>query len=140
MSGFGSLWQTIINLQALWQHYNIAASRFDDDDGCYFKSAVGYGLEKLNTYGEKLIINPTPSYYTIATALHPRLRLNWFKSHWRDFDDWHRKAEKSLRDTFKKYLAQETEPDELQFEDQLRRRRLPTSYINNPLAAIIEVN
>jgi hypothetical protein len=50
VSGFGSLWQTIINLQALWQHYEAAASRFDDKDDSYFASAVKFSLEKLNTY------------------------------------------------------------------------------------------
>lgn len=140
VSGFGSLWQTLINLQALWQHYNTAAERYDDEDDSYFASAVRFGLEKLNTYWTKLVIDPSPSYYTIATALHPRLRLNWFKCHWRDYPHWHQKADKSLRDTFKKYLAAENEPDELQTEDQLRRRKIPASYVNNPLAAIMEVD
>ncbi|KAF2621112.1 hypothetical protein BU25DRAFT_324358, partial [Macroventuria anomochaeta] len=70
-------------------------------DESYFKSAVKYGLEKLNTYWEKLVIEPTPSFYTISTALHPRLRLNWFKSHWRDYRDWQRKADNSFRTIFK---------------------------------------
>jgi hypothetical protein len=50
VSGFGLLWQTIINLQALWQHYKTAASRFDNNNNSYFASAVKFGLEKLNTY------------------------------------------------------------------------------------------
>ena len=141
VSGFGSLWQTIINLQALWQHYETAASRFDDNDDSYFASAVKFGLEKLNTYWEKLIIEPKYSYYTIATALHPRLRLNWFKSAWRDYPDWYRKADTSLYKTFDKYAAVEIEQDELQAEEQqLRRRKLPSSYANNPLAAVMEVD
>jgi hypothetical protein len=140
VSGFGSLWQTIINLQALWQHYNAAASKFDNDDESYFKSAVNYGLEKLNTYWEKLVMEPTPSFYTIATALHPRLRLNWFKSHWRDYRDWQRKADNSFRNTFREYLAAEALSDETQNEEQPRRRKLPASYANNPLAAIMEVD
>ena len=75
--------KTIINLQSLWQHYNVADGKLANDDESYVKSAVNCGLEKLNTYREKLVMEPTPSLYTIATALHPRLRLNWFESHLR---------------------------------------------------------
>jgi hypothetical protein len=118
VSGFGSLWQTIVNLQALWQHYEAAASRFDVNNNSYFASAVKFGLEKLNTYWEKLIIEPKYSYYTVATALHPRLRLNWFKSAWRDYPNWYQKADISLHKTFDKYAAVETKQDELQAEEQ----------------------
>jgi hypothetical protein len=72
----------------------------------------------FNTYWEKLIIEPKYSYYTIATALHPRLRLNWFKSAWRDYPDWYWKADTSLYKTFDKYAAVEIEQDELQAEEQ----------------------
>ncbi|KAF2630354.1 hypothetical protein BU25DRAFT_456098 [Macroventuria anomochaeta] len=50
VSSFGSLWQTIVNLQMLWEHYNTAMERFSNSDKCYLKSAISYGLEKLNTY------------------------------------------------------------------------------------------
>lgn len=139
VSGFGSLWQTIVNLQALWKHYNDAVERLDQNDDSYFASAVRFGLEKLNSYWQKLVIDPNTSYYTVATALHPRLRLNWFKSSWKQWPTWQRKADISFRTVFTKYLAAEIEPDEIQ-EEQLRQRKLPASYVNNPLAAITEVD
>ena len=100
VSGFGSLWQTVINLQALWQYYSEDASSFDDNDDSYFASALKFGLEKLNTYWKKLIIKPRYSYYTIVTALRPRLCLSWFKSAWLDFDDWQKKADISFHKKF----------------------------------------
>ncbi|KAF2633121.1 hypothetical protein BU25DRAFT_454235 [Macroventuria anomochaeta] len=44
VSGFGSLWHTIVNLQALWQHYEACISKFDHDDVSYFATAVELGL------------------------------------------------------------------------------------------------
>ena len=85
-------------------------------------------------------IEQLSSFYTIATALHPKLRLNWFKSHWRDYRDWQRKADNSFRNTFEEYLAAEAISDETENEEQPRRRKLPASYTNNPLAAIMEVD
>ena len=49
-SGFGSLWQTIINLQTLWQHYDTAGDTFDNNDTSYLNSAINYGLAKLDIY------------------------------------------------------------------------------------------
>jgi hypothetical protein len=142
VSGFGSLWQTIVNLQALWQHYNYQSLAIDDDDDSYFATAVKFGLQKLNTYWEKLILDPKYSYYTVATALHPMLRLNWFKSTWRDFDDWHKKAEYSLNKMFDKYSAatSDSQEDEIEAKQQHQRRKLPASYANNPLAAVMQVD
>jgi hypothetical protein len=72
-SGFGSFWQTLSNLQALW-------TRYTDAKECtmsqYMASAVSFGWEKLNSYFHTLIIAPDVSYYSIATLLHLRLRLN----------------------------------------------------------------
>lgn len=109
VSGFGSLWQTLTNLQALWSHYRQASARAQMSQ--YFQSAVSFGYEKLNTYFERLFMEPTPSFYTIATALHPKLRLAWFKTHWKDFPAWHIKADKSVRTTFKRYVDLEIESE-----------------------------
>jgi hypothetical protein len=50
----------------------------------------------------------------IATLLHPRLRLNWFQSQWKNYPEWYRKARKSLEKVFKDYLAAEAEADSSQ--------------------------
>jgi hypothetical protein len=47
-SGFGSLWQTLTNSQALWALYSTATDR-PHCSKC-FKYAVSFGLRKLNTY------------------------------------------------------------------------------------------
>jgi hypothetical protein len=75
-SGFGSPWQILINLQALWAHY----SDYRKAPLLYLSSAAKLGYEKLNTYFSRLILDPTVSYYAVATALHPLLRLTWFKT------------------------------------------------------------
>jgi hypothetical protein len=72
-SGFGSFWQTLSNLQALWTRYTDAKERTMSQ---YMASAVSFGWEKLNSYFHTLIIAPDVSYYSIATLLHLRLRLN----------------------------------------------------------------
>ena len=83
-SGFGSLWQTLTSLQALWKLYSSTKTGFDDLDNSnsdYFIAAVKHGLEKLSSYFEKLIIEPEVSYYVVATTLHPALRLAWFQTY-----------------------------------------------------------
>ena len=37
------------------------------------------GWEKLGGYWKNVVFEPFSSYYYIATALHPRLCLLWFK-------------------------------------------------------------
>jgi hypothetical protein len=74
-NGFGSLWQTLPNLQALWVHFEEA---YKQENSEFMANAIALGFEKLNTYFSTLIYKPDVSYYTIATALNPALRLNWF--------------------------------------------------------------
>jgi hypothetical protein len=121
-SGFGSLWQTLPNLQALWALYSTANERTTSSE--YFSSAVAYGKEKLDTYFDLILMQPDISFYAIATALHPKLRLTWFKTHWKNFPRWYRKAEASFRATFKAYAEAEVEVEELQPPS---RRKLPGS-------------
>jgi hypothetical protein len=42
----------------------------------YLTSAVAFGYEKLNTYFELILMDPDVSFYAVATALQPGLRLN----------------------------------------------------------------
>jgi hypothetical protein len=50
-------------------------------------NAVALPNEKLITYFTKLVTDPKTSLYCVATALHPRLRLLWFQSHWKKFPE-----------------------------------------------------
>lgn len=80
-SGFGSLWQTLTNLQALWKLYSSTKAGFNDldnSDSDYFIAAVKRGLEKLSSYLGKLIMEPEVSSYVIITTLYPALRFAWF--------------------------------------------------------------
>jgi hypothetical protein len=72
-SGFGSLWQTLPNLQALWVYYSDAKERPLSQ---YIASAVSFRWEMLNSYFHTLIIEPDVSYYSVATLFYLRLRLN----------------------------------------------------------------
>ena len=107
-SGFSSLWQTIIYLQTLWVYYDTESEKYANSDDYYLKSAICSGLEKLNSYWLELIVEPTTSFYCVATALHPRLRLAWFQDHWRHHETWHVKAEESIDKLYNEYLAAET--------------------------------
>jgi hypothetical protein len=82
-SGFGSLWQTLTNIQALWAAYTEAIDRPHSRQ--YFETAVRLGLEKINTYYERILIEPDVSIYAVATASHPYLQLLCFKTHWKNF-------------------------------------------------------
>lgn len=49
-SGFGSLWQTIPNLQTLWRLYSETSNEVALQPDSYFKKAVSYRLTKLDLY------------------------------------------------------------------------------------------
>jgi hypothetical protein len=126
-SGFGSLWQTLTNLQALWKLYSSTKAGFDDLDNSnsdYFIAAVKHGLEKLSSYFEKLIIEPEVSYYVVATTLHPALRLAWFQTHWKQYADWVKRARDSTTRVFKQYIAREIDDDD-DTALSLPRRKVP---------------
>lgn len=81
-SNHRSLWQTITNFQHLDDLLqDIVKQTACDPEDSYFKTAVRFGLEKLTTYWKMLIIDPTPSFYTIATILYPKLCLAWFQDY-----------------------------------------------------------
>jgi hypothetical protein len=68
----GSLWMTIINLQLLYTELLQMKEDLEDEaDDSYLKSGVAFGLEKLLTYWQKLILDPPISYYAVATILNP---------------------------------------------------------------------
>src|SRR5690242_18216356 len=69
--------------------------------------------------------DPSVSYYAVATILNPRLRLDWFKQHWRKHDLWHKKAESSMKEIFQRYVdAEEQEEPE---PTEIVRRKQPAS-------------
>ncbi|KAH3938518.1 hypothetical protein HBH98_249950 [Parastagonospora nodorum] len=130
-SGYGSLWQTLPNLQALWAHYTQASGLPQSQ---YMGSAIAFGLEKLNTYFDNLIMKPNVSYYAIATMLHPKLRYNWFQNQWKHHPPWYNKARKSIDHMFRQYHQDEAD-DEAQ-GSQLQppsRRKLPNDDSKNSL-------
>jgi hypothetical protein len=131
-SGFGSLWQSLPNLQALWAHYTNAK---EFTQSRYMASAVSFGWENLNSYFHALIMVPDVSYYAVATLLHPRLRLDWFQSQWKNYPEWYRKAHKSLEKVFKEYLAAEAEVDNSQdaLLEPLSRQKLPSNSNSSDL-------
>jgi hypothetical protein len=57
-NGFGSLWQTLPNLQALWVHFEEAGERPHSE---YMASTIALSAEKLNTYFTKLVHKPDVS-------------------------------------------------------------------------------
>jgi hypothetical protein len=98
------------------------------------QSVVAFGFEKLNTYYNTVILKPDVSYYTVATALHPKLCMNWFKTQWKNFLTWHKKAESSIRRTFKAYVD-DVEEESQQSQQPLPplRRKLPSTNTSTNL-------
>ncbi|RMZ67784.1 transposase [Pyrenophora seminiperda CCB06] len=102
-SGFGSLWQTLTNLQALWKLYSSTKAGFDglnNSNSDYFIAAVKHGLEKLSSYFEKLIIEP-------------------------EYADWVKRAKDSTNRVFKQYIAKEIDDDDDDTALPLPRRKVP---------------
>jgi hypothetical protein len=114
-------------LQALWAHYNKANSRTIKSK--FFKSAVLFSKLKLNTYFDKILINPNVSFYAVATALHPKLRAIWFKTQWKRFPQWYKKAKASLLKVFKQY-ADEDEAKEEHPIQPVTRQKVPAGGTN----------
>jgi hypothetical protein len=131
VSGFGSLWQTLPNLQALWAHY-------DDANKCphkskFFATAVAFGKAKLDHYLDTLILKPDVSLYAVATALNPKLRVAWFKTQWKRFPHRYKKAETSLRKAYKKYADKEEAEEDYPAFQPPTRRKLPSRTTGNSL-------
>jgi hypothetical protein len=131
-SGFGSLWQTLPNLQALWAHYTEAKER---PQSVYMASPIKFRFEKLSTYFVHLIVCPDISFYAVATLLHPRLRLNWFQTQWKNYPQLYQKARKSLKNVFKEYLSISAEVGDSQDLQllPLSRQKLPNSTSTSDL-------
>ena len=133
-SAQGSLWMTITNLQHLYAELSKLKEILQyEDDTHYLKNGVLYGIEKLGTYWEKLIIKPEVSYYAVATILNPQLRLLWFKDKWRRHPIWHQKAETSMEIVFQRYVDSVDRSDEPQQPIELRRKS-PGGLYNETLA------
>jgi hypothetical protein len=124
VSGFGSLWQTLPNLQALWAHYDDANNRTNKSK--YFATAVAFGKAKLDHYFDTLLIKPDVSLYAVATALNPKLRVAWFKTQWKRFPSWYKKAEASLRKVYKQYADEDEAEEEHPAFQPPTRRKIPS--------------
>ena len=141
-SGFGSLWQAIPNLQALWKLYSETAHELRHQPDSYFKKAVSYGLTKLDQYWRKLLSEPETSYYCIATTLHPKLRQQWFKTHWKGFSEYSKKADSSIRDVYISYQLNEID-SEIHLDDQYTqpsRRKVPDDTSTSRFDDILTVD
>lgn len=78
-SSYGSLWQTITNLQHLEDLLRGMIKQIaNKPENSYLKTTVRLGLEKLTKYWKKIVIDPKPSFCVISTILHPKLYLAWF--------------------------------------------------------------
>jgi hypothetical protein len=113
----------------LWALYSTATDR-PHCSKC-FKSAVSFGLRKLNTYSNWLLIQPDVSLYAVATSLHPKLRLIWFETHWKKYPAWYNKAEKSIRKVFKQYIDAEVDIDGPPLQPPSRWKLPPNSSSND---------
>jgi hypothetical protein len=69
-SGFGSIWQILINLQALGAMYT---NQIERPHNKFIVAAIKFGRKKLYTYFNKLLMQPKVSFYAVALTLHPKL-------------------------------------------------------------------
>ena len=99
----------------------------EDTEESFVRNGTSLAIEKLITYFKRLVIDPLISYYCVATILNPRLRMLWFKDKWAEHEIWHKKAEKSMKDVFLRYLEQQSQSEEveMEFPEHPRRRKVP---------------
>jgi hAT family C-terminal dimerisation region len=118
-SGFGSIWQTITNLNLLDIKLREKKLSLHREPSSFIKTAVSQGLEKLTTYWTYIILKVSPSPYCIATILAPRLHLAWFKQSWKHYPTYYRKAEADMKVVFEEYVSQlADEVDEMDEMDE----------------------
>ena len=127
-SGYGSLWQCVVNLQLLEEALRKRADQASslEDEPTYLTSCVAFAQAKLTTYWGKLVLDREISYPCVATILHPKLRISWFKDHWRRHPLWYKKAEKSMKAVFEQYLSQEDDHTQHVNLSQTLRHKLPS--------------
>ena len=143
-SGYGSLWQTIPNLQVLWSLYNEKSIELEERPASFLKQGVQFGLTKLDGYWKKLVNDPDVSYYCIATMLHPRLRQHWFKDKWSHFPAYNKKADKSIRSVYEAYKRSSQSDDDLDHLNdpytQPSRRKIPENATRTRFDDIMAVD
>ena len=145
----GSLGWQIVNLQHLWDHLHTQQSLVFPGSHPWLENAIKFGISKLAEYFDKIVMAPPISTSCVTAALVPRIRLLWFKDHWAQFPRYHKKAEASFREVFKRYLEAEaqqvaaelTEDDFSDDDCLLRRRKLPAGAYEAPsFEATLSVN
>jgi hypothetical protein len=124
VSGHGSIWQTLINLQSLWAIYTTPS---ECPQSKFLAAAIKFGKEKLDTYSNKLLMEPDVSYYAVALFLHPKVRLIWFKTHWKHHPKWYKKAEANIQQIYKDYLDAKIDNDE-HILPPPSHQKLPANY------------
>jgi hypothetical protein len=73
----------------------------------------------------------------------PKLRTLWFKTHWKNFPQWYKKVESSMKDTVRRYMEQqELDVEIMADDDDLRRRKLPagSNHHDAEFEALMAVN
>jgi hypothetical protein len=106
------------------------------DHSEYMDAAIALGLEKLNTYFTLLVYTPDVSYYTIATALNPALRLNWFQTQWKRYPECVSKAQKSVKKVFDDYVKAEAADDNDELREPPSRRKVPANDLYSRVTAV----
>lgn len=94
----------------------------------FLKAGINQGFEKLNTYWKKVIFDVTPSPYSIATVLAPRLRIAWFKQQWRHDKKYYRKVESGMKAIFELYVERFDEQVDKEIDVEPSRRKTPDGY------------
>ena len=125
----GSLWEifTWMDLLSIKLDKAIERSASDPEDS-HFKSAVLCGKQKIDEYWDRMSLE-TP-YYFAATILHPKLKLAWFKDHWRKYPLWIKRAENGMKALFQEYVADEQlDQEEDCVQTRSHRRKLPTEVV-----------
>jgi len=133
----GSLWMTIINLQVLYQQLLKLQDEYRCEPDCFLKGGVEYGLQKLLTYWEYIILNPPVSPYAIATILNPKFRMLWFQDKWRNHPIWYKKVTASMKTVFQRYVDEAAAAEALDEPEQEpespSRRKTPSGEYHDAL-------
>ena len=127
----GSLWEIFTWMDLLSTKLDKAIERSASDlEDSHFKSAVLCGKQKINEYWDRMSLE-TP-YYFAATILHPKLKLAWFKDHWRKYPLWIKRAENGMKALFQEYVADEQlDQEDEDLQTRSFRRKLPIEVVRS---------
>ncbi|TKA69538.1 hypothetical protein B0A49_09762 [Cryomyces minteri] len=97
----GALWEVLPTMELLLETLERKKTELQYVHS-HFKTCVNLGWKKLDEY---YALTDRTTAYRVATALHPSMRLLWFKVKWSHRSDWYDGAVKAVETMYAEYSS-----------------------------------